>query len=203
MKIYQNHIKRIIDIVTSLLGSPLVFLVSIPVAVMIKLEDGGPVFYSSLRRGKNGIPFKMCKFRSMKVNAPDIRNSDGSTFNSENDPRLTRTGKLLRKTSIDELPQLINVIRGEMSIVGPRPTMTDTPLSEYDDLKKKRITIRPGITGYSQAYFRNSISARDKFLYDCFYVDNVSFLLDMKIIFKTIVSSIKQEKVFITGQDIR
>ncbi|HOU03417.1 MAG TPA: sugar transferase [Bacteroidales bacterium] len=200
---YQNHIKRIIDIVTSLLGSPLVFLVSIPVAVMIKLEDGGPVFYSSLRRGKNGIPFKMCKFRSMKVNAPDIRNSDGSTFNSENDPRLTRTGKLLRKTSIDELPQLINVIRGEMSIVGPRPTMTDTPLSEYDDLKKKRITIRPGITGYSQAYFRNSISARDKFLYDCFYVDNVSFLLDMKIIFKTIVSSIKQEKVFITGQDIR
>jgi len=203
LKIYQNHIKRIIDIVTSLLGSPLVFLVSIPVAVMIKLEDGGPVFYSSLRRGKNGIPFKMCKFRSMKVNAPDIRNSDGSTFNSENDPRLTRTGKLLRKTSIDELPQLINVIRGEMSIVGPRPTMTDTPLSEYDDLKKKRITIRPGITGYSQAYFRNSISARDKFLYDCFYVDNVSFLLDMKIIFKTIVSSIKQEKVFITGQDIR
>lgn len=200
MKLYKNYIKRILDTIIALLGSPVVFLISIPLAMIIKLEDRGPVFYCGLRRGKDGIPFKMYKFRSMKVNAPDIRNSDGSTFNSENDPRLTRTGKILRKTSIDELPQLINVLKGEMSIVGPRPTLTNTSLLDYDDVRKKRITVRPGITGYSQAYFRNSISAKDKFFYDCYYVDNVSFLLDLKILFKTIISAIRQDKIFISEQ---
>lgn len=183
------------------MGLPVIFLLFIPVSVMIKLEDKGPVFYSSLRRGKNGIPFKMFKYRSMKIDAPDIRNADGSTYNADNDPRLTRIGRILRKTSIDELPQMINVLKGDMSIVGPRPTLTGMPLSEYDYLRKKRITVRPGITGYSQAYFRNSITPEEKFTYDCYYVDNISFLLDLKIIIKTAVSILRQEKVFVEQKE--
>src|SRR5699024_4129070 len=140
----------------------------------------GPVFYISSRLGRNSKIFKMYKFRSMKVNAPDIRNIDGSTFNSADDDRLTKIGKFIRRTSIDELPQLINVLKGDMSLIGPRPDLPGA-INDYTGNDIKKIQIRPGITGYNQAYFRNSLPQKEKFKNDVYYVDNLSFGLDIKI----------------------
>jgi len=201
LNIYRFLIKRVLDTLVSLTVLPFLLLLSIPVAILIKLEDGGSVFYCGMRIGKNGIPFKMYKFRTMKMNAPDIRNADGSAYNRADDPRLTGIGKILRKTSIDESPQLINVLMGDMSLVGPRPNLAGIPISDFDDVRKKQVTVRPGITGYSQAYFRNSISKDEKFANDCYYIDNISFLFDMKIICKTVFSVLKQDKIFIEQSD--
>jgi lipopolysaccharide/colanic/teichoic acid biosynthesis glycosyltransferase len=158
------------------------------VGPIIFLSDRGPIFYLSKRIGVNGKVFNMYKFRSMKVDSPDIRNSDKSTYNGTNDPRVTRVGRIIRKLSIDEIPQLINVLKGDMSFVGPRPNMATTHYEDLDEIRKIRLKVRPGITGYSQAYFRNSISAIDKYKNDVFYVNNLSFFLDVKIFFKTIIS---------------
>ena len=117
------------------------------IAPIIYFTDKGPVFYNAKRAGKRAKPFKMFKFRSMYVNSPDLRNADGSTYNGEDDPRVTRIGKILRKTSLDELPQLLNVLLGDMSFVGPRPTLATKTWDELDDVRKKRASIRPGITG--------------------------------------------------------
>lgn len=135
----------------------------------------------------------------MKVNAPDLRNPDGSTFNSEDDPRVTKIGKFMRKTSIDELPQILNVLKGDMSIVGPRPTLYSGDYSTFDEQTKKRYVVRPGITGYTQAYFRNSIGQDEKFKHDAWYVDNLSFMLDVKVIFKTFFSVVKQKDIFVSS----
>ena len=136
--IYKKYIKRVLDILVALLLLPFLLILIIIISPMIIIDDRGPVFYLAKRRGLNGKIFKMYKFRSMKVNAPDIRNSDGSTYNADDDPRITRVGRFLRKTSIDEIPQILNVLKGEMSIIGPRPTTTDRPLKEYDKKRKKR-----------------------------------------------------------------
>ena len=129
----------------------------------------------------------MFKFRSMKVNAPDIRNADGTTYNAVNDSRVTKVGKFMRKTSIDELPQLINVLVGDMSFVGPRPS----PLGDKSMLPflfYKKFDVQPGITGYNQAYFRNSATIDEIISNDAFYVENVSFIMDLKIIFATAIT---------------
>lgn len=194
--VYRKIIKRSLDLFFSLLAFPFVMLIGLPVALVIKLEDHGSVFYIDYRQGIFGNRFKMLKFRSMKMSAPDIRNQDGSTFNSENDQRVTKMGRFLRNTSIDELPQIINVIKGDMSLVGPRPNMADSAIEDLEGLRSKRVQVRPGITGYSQAYFRNSIPQEEKFANDCFYVDHMSFLFDVKIICKTLASVIKHEKVY-------
>jgi undecaprenyl phosphate N,N'-diacetylbacillosamine 1-phosphate transferase len=193
---YPVFIKRFLDIALSIMTLPFLIVFFIPVALIIKIEDGGSIFYNDFRLGRYGKTFKMLKFRSMKMNAPDIRNYDGSTFNSEHDSRLTRVGRILRKTSVDELPQIINVLMGDMSLVGPRPNMADSPVETLDAVRLKRITVRPGITGYSQAYFRNSITQDEKFANDCYYVDRLSFLLDLKIICRTVLSIIKRDKIF-------
>ena len=114
---YKHFLKRLLDIVFSLLVFPLFGLILIPVAIAIKLDDGGPVFYKSARVGKGFQKFNMLKFRSMKVNAPDLRNVDGGTYNSANDSRVTKIGKFLRETSLDEIPQILNIIKGDMSII--------------------------------------------------------------------------------------
>jgi lipopolysaccharide/colanic/teichoic acid biosynthesis glycosyltransferase len=131
----------------------------------------------------------------MKMNAPDIRNHDGTTYNSENDTRLTKIGKLIRKTSIDEIPQILNVIKGDMSFVGPRPDMPDA-IDLYGDEFIRKLNLRPGITGLNQAYFRNSADLETRFKNDVFYVDNYSFSIDIKIIFKTIQAVFKRKNVF-------
>ena len=194
---YRHFFKRLIDIICGFFGCIGFLIAFIFVAPAIYFTDRGPIFYNAERRGKNGKTFKMYKFRSMMVNAPDIRNADGSTYNSNDDPRVTKIGKLMRKTSIDELPQFINVLKGDMSMIGPRPTLAKKPFSECDPKTIKRYDVRPGITGYSQAYFRNSITQEEKFMHDCFYVENLTFMMDVKIVLKTIASVLKSENVFV------
>ena len=197
---YKNFFKRLIDIVLSLLVLPFVLLVIVIMAPFIYLEDKGPIFYNATRRGRNGKTFKMFKLRSMYVNAPDLKNPDGSTFNSDKDPRVTKIGRFMRKTSVDELPQILNVLIGDMSFIGPRPTLALTPYEELPELRKKRLQVRPGITGYAQAYYRNSITQDEKFKHDCYYVDNISFFLDIKILFKTVFSVLKRENINTTTE---
>lgn len=192
---YQVGIKRLIDIVICLIALPFVLIILIPVVIAIKIEDQGPIFYHSGRIGVGFKEFGMLKFRSMKVNAPDLRNEDGSTFNSNVDPRVTKVGHFLRETSIDEIPQIFNILKGDMSIIGPRPGDVESK-DTYDDEEKDKLLIRPGITGYTQAYYRNNLSVREKRLYDAWYAHNVSFMLDIKIFFKTITTVLKRENIY-------
>ena len=198
MTMYNDLFKRILDLFVSLLAFPFFLLIFLFIAPAIYFNDKGPIFFNGNRMGKNGKRFSMYKFRSMKVNAPDIRNADGSTFNSDDDPRVTSVGRFIRKTSIDELPQLLNVLKGDMSLVGPRPTLTTKDISQYDEILSKRLKVRPGLTGYSQAYFRNSIDQDEKYEKDIYYIENMSFLLDLKIIVKTIMSVVRKENVYIS-----
>ena len=192
---YNKFFKRLLDIICACLALPILIIVFILLAPLIYFQDRGPIFYNSLRMGKNGENFKMYKFRSMKINAPDLRNSDGSTIITTNDLRVTKLGAFMRKTSLDELPQIINILIGDMSVIGPRPTLIDKQIEEYVEFERDRFYVRPGITGFSQAYYRNSISQEQKFLYDSFYANNISFIFDLKIFIKTIYSVIKSENV--------
>ena len=163
-------------------------------AIFIKAEDGGPVFYMAERTGRFGMPFRMYKLRSMKVNAPDIRLADGSTYNGEDDPRVTRFGRFARKTSIDELPQVINILKGDMSFIGPRP---DTPmyLDKYTDEERIVLTVRPGITGYNQATNRNSVLTKEKLKNDVYYVKHLSLCFDIKIMFMTVITVLSHRNI--------
>ena len=194
---YNHFFKRVIDVALCLIALPFFSVICLIVAPLIKLEDGGPVFYNAERLGFKGTTYKMFKFRSMKVNAPDIRNEDGSTYNSDYDVRVTEIGRFLRKTSLDEIPQIINVLKGDMSIIGPRPHIV-TNYQGYDSLtpeKQKRLEVKPGITGYSQAYYRNSIGSEEKITNDCYYVDHLSLKLDMQIFFHTVKSVLQRENI--------
>lgn len=192
---YKYFFKRFFDILISLIALPFFALIFIIVAPIIYFTDKGPVFYCGERIGRNGKLYPMYKFRSMMVNAPDIRLSDGSTYNGEDDPRVTKIGKILRATSIDEIPQILNVLKGEMSLVGPRPDPPDW-LERYPDDIKVFLTMRPGITGYSQAYFRNSADSEQKMKNDAFYATHCSFLLDIKIFFKSIIVVFLRENIY-------
>ena len=192
---YKSLIKRILDLFIGLIGFPFFLIAYIVFAPIIKLTDKGPVFYSAKRIGKNGKLFKMYKFRSMYINSPDIRNEDGSTYNGADDPRVTGIGKFMRITSIDELPQIINIINGTMSVIGPRPDPPDDMLI-YTEAQKKKLKVKPGLTGYNQAYFRNSVEQNKKFENDLFYANNVSFGFDVKIFFKTIITVLKRDSVY-------
>lgn len=196
---YKKFLKRFIDLILSLIAFPFVILVIVVMAPIIYINDPGPIFYNAPRRGKKGKNFKMMKLRSMYVNSPDIRNSDGSTFNSSDDSRVTKIGRFMRKMSIDEIPQLLNVLKGEMSFIGPRPVLVSVPYEDLTGDAKKRLDVKPGITGYSQAYYRNSIGLEEKYKYDCYYVDNISFFMDCKIILKTIQSVIKSENIYVVS----
>lgn len=196
--IYQTIIKRFFDLIVALCVMPLLIFVILIFAPLIYFEDKGPVFYNSKRVGKNGKTFIMFKFRTMKVNSPNLKNEDGSTFNSPKDPRLTKIGKFLRSTSIDELPQFINILFGNMSLIGPRPNLATRSLAHYDQIRLKRIQVRPGITGYNQAYFRNSVDQNQKFLNDVYYVEHIGIVLDIKILFKTIFTVVLRKNVYVS-----
>lgn len=191
---YKNFFKRVLDIFGALSALPLVIIIVAVFAPFIYFSDHGPIFYNVLRIGRNGKLFKMFKLRSMIVNAPDFRLADGSTYNSIDDPRVTKIGRFIRKTSIDELPQFINVLIGNMSLVGPRP---DTSLGahRYPEEEKYFLQVKPGITGYSQAYFRNSADGKQKAVDDMYYAKNVCFILDMKIFFRTITTVILRRNI--------
>lgn len=199
--IYQKYVKRLLDILISLIALPFVAVVMLIAGAAIVIDDGFPVFYNANRIGKDRKEFKMYKLRSMKNNAPDLRMADGSTYNAPDDPRLTKVGRFLRKASIDELPQVINVLLGQMSFIGPRPDLPDEALL-YDEKEWHRLDVRPGITGYSQAYFRNSIPTKEKYKNDLYYVQNMSFALDMKILFHTIKAVAGSEGVYAQETDV-
>ena len=192
---YKFFFKRLIDLILSLIALPFWCIVAIPIAIAIKLDDGGPVFYKSARVGKDFKRFGMFKFRSMKVNAPDLRNEDGGTYNAADDPRVTKIGKFLRETSLDETPQLLNIIKGDMSIIGPRAGDWES-VDTYEDDEKDKCKVKPGLTGYCQAYYRNSASVREKRLKDAWYANNITLWLDIKIFFKTIMTVLYRENLY-------
>lgn len=193
--IYIRVIKPLLDKIISLLALPIFLLLFIIIGLAIKVEDKGPIFYKAERIGKGSKKIYMYKFRSMKVNAPNILNDDGSTFNSKNDPRVTKVGKILRRTSIDEVAQIINVLNGTMSIIGPRASSWEA-LNSYKKDELDKMKVKPGITGFTQAYFRNSISVREKRLKDAWYANNVSLLLDFKIFFRTFYTVLAQKNIY-------
>lgn len=204
-KVVYGVFKRIIDILGGVVGVILLIPVAIGVYIARKIlkEDDGPLFYEQLRYGKGGKQFRIYKFRSMCMNA-DKKLKEYLTQNEEariefeenhklkNDPRITKIGNVLRKTSIDELPQLINVFKGDMSLIGPRPVV-DGEIEKYGKNKEKFLSVRPGITGYWAANGRSDTSYDERIKMELYYVDNISFKLDVKIFFKTILSVIKKE----------
>lgn len=192
---YRKYIKRLLDIFFGIIGFVICSVIFVIIGPIIYFTDRGPILYVAPRLGKEGKIFKMFKFRSMKINAPDIRNIDGSTFNSEDDPRVTAIGKFIRKTSLDEFPQFINVLIGDMSLIGPRPDLEDTK-NHYRIKDLKKLSVKPGITGYNQAYFRNSSDLYKRFDNDVFYTENLSFGLDFKIFIQTLKTIILRENLY-------
>lgn len=196
---FFSFVKRTFDIIVSLIALPFLAIIIAIVGIAIKTEDGGPIFYKAQRIGKDSRIFSMYKFRSMKVNAPNILNADGSTYNAKDDPRVTKVGHFLRETSIDELPQLLNVLVGDMSLIGPRASGA-TALATYLDDEKPKMNVRPGITGYTQAYYRNGLSVREKRLKDAWYAQNMTLWLDIKILLKTVKTVFKRQNLYTNAE---
>ncbi|GAB5053566.1 sugar transferase [Pediococcus parvulus] len=192
-RVFYHFFKYIFDKIFSTIAIILLIPVFVTTAIFIKIDDPrGPIFYSQVRVGKNGHLFKMYKFRSMVVDADkklkrllDYNEVEGAMFKMKDDPRVTRIGKIIRKYSIDELPQLLNVIRGDMSLVGPRPPLK-REVKEYTEYDKQRLLIVPGCTGLWQVSGRNGVGFHEMVKLDIQYIKNESILLDIQILFKTI-----------------
>ncbi|MBU3138165.1 sugar transferase [Clostridium gasigenes] len=183
--------KRTLDIVASLIGLIVLSPIIVITGILIRIESKGPIIFSQNRIGLNGRKFKMYKFRSMVLNAEALKTKlleqnemSGPMFKMKEDPRITKTGKFIRKTSIDELPQLINVLKGEMSLVGPRPSLPQE-VEKFEPWMMKRIEVKPGLTCYWQVSGRNNIDFEAWMQLDIDYVNDRNFLLDIKLIFKT------------------
>ena len=204
-KVLYKFTKRIIDIIGSIIG----ILILIPTTLIIYLarkvlkEDKGPLFYEQLRYGKNGKIFRLYKFRSMCIGADKklkeyLENNDEAreefekTHKLQNDPRITKIGNFLRKSSLDELPQMINILKGDMSFVGPRPVV-EKEVEEYGTNKDKFLSVRPGLTGYWQVNGRSNTTYEERMEMELYYVDNCSLWLDIKIFFKTFITVFKKE----------
>lgn len=185
--------KRVLDVVLASVGLVISLIPMACIAFMVRLESPGPAIYIHNRIGKNGKPIGLLKFRSMLLNAEDMiesftpeqRAEWEANFKLENDPRITRIGKFLRRSSLDELPQLVNIIRGDLSIVGPRPVVSKE-LERYGTNKDKFLSVIPGLTGYWQAYARSDCSYEQRMEMELYYVDNASFWWDLKIMFATV-----------------
>jgi lipopolysaccharide/colanic/teichoic acid biosynthesis glycosyltransferase len=177
--------KRLTDVLISIGALALLAPLMLLIACAVRFSSPGPVFFRQARLGRRGRPFYVLKFRTMVENAPDIRNPDGSTYSGDDDPRVTAVGRWLRSSSLDEAPQLWNVLMGEMSIVGPRPDQVDQ-LRFYSTEDRRKLEVRPGITGLAQISGRNAIPWEERRRLDCQYVKNWSFWLDMKILAMTL-----------------
>ena len=185
---YRKYFKRILDVICSL-GFILCFWwLYILVAILVKRKLGSPVIFKQQRPGLNGKIFTMYKFRSMT----DAKDKEGKLLSDAE--RLPKFGKLLRATSLDEIPEFINVLKGDMSLIGPRPLLVEY-LERYNEEQKRRHEVRPGITGWAQVNGRNAISWEEKFKYDVEYVDKLNFLLDMRIVFLTIKKIVVKEGI--------
>lgn len=204
-KILYRAIKRMIDIIGAIVG--IIFLIPTTIAVClarkISKEDKGPLFYEQLRYGKNGKVFRLYKFRSMCIGADEklkeylanneeARREFKKTHKLQNDPRITSIGNFLRKTSLDELPQMINILKGDMSFVGPR-AVVEKEVEEYGENKEKFLSVKPGLTGYWQVNGRSNTTYEERMEMELYYVDNCSLWLDIKIFFKTFIAVFKKE----------
>ena len=185
---YKSSFKRILDFFAALIGFVLLSPIFIAVMIGLFFANQGKPFFFQKRPGKNASLFNIIKFKTMN----DRKGIDGQLLSDE--VRLTKIGAIVRKTSLDEIPQLINVIKGDMSLIGPRPLLPQY-LPLYNEFQKKRHLVRPGITGWAQVNGRNAISWNQKFTYDVWYVENLSFLLDIKILFLTIKKVIISEGI--------
>lgn len=186
--IYKNFIKPIYDSFAAFCGLILLLPILLVITIILYFSNDGKPFFFQLRPGKNGKTFKIIKFKTMN----DRKDADGNLLSDTE--RLTRTGKFVRRTSLDEIPQLWNVLIGQMSLIGPRPLLTDY-LHLYNDFQNRRHEVKPGITGWAQVNGRNAISWDKKFEYDVWYVDNIGFLLDCKILIKTFLKVVKSEGI--------
>lgn len=196
-----ERIKRVVDLTICLLALPFIFPVLLVCALLIWLDDPGPVFFKQLRTGKGGGRFPMYKFRTMVTNAEELKiqyahlnELTWPDFKMTNDPRVTRVGKILRKTSLDELPQIINVLKGDMSLVGPRPTSFD--VSTYSLPHTERLEVLPGITGLWQISGRSDIDFDQRLLLDIEYIERRSLWFDLQILFGTVAAVFKQEGAY-------
>jgi undecaprenyl phosphate N,N'-diacetylbacillosamine 1-phosphate transferase len=190
--------KRILDLFLCCLALPIALPLIAICALAVRLSSPGPVLFRQKRLGINRTPFEMLKFRSMYVNAPDLRNSDGSTFNGAQDSRVTSVGRFLRKTSLDEVPQLVNVLRGEMSFVGPRPDLPDS-IQHYRPQDHLRLSVLPGITGLPQVRGRNTLPWEVRREMDVEYAETRSLWLDIRIILMTFPAVLFSRGVYIEG----
>ena len=204
-KIIYKIIKRMIDIIGALIGTVLLIPVTIIIYFARKFskEEKGPLFYEQLRYGKNGKIFRLYKYRSMCIGADEklkeylasneeARKEFKKTHKLQNDPRITKIGNFLRKTSLDELPQMINILKGDMSFVGPRPVV-EKEVEEYGEKKEKFLSVKPGLTGYWQVNGRSNTTYEERMEMELYYVDNCSLWLDIKIFFKTFKTVFKKE----------
>lgn len=184
MRGFYRAVKRFLDVTASFLGLVLLFPLLLTVSILIKIESRGPVIFRQKRIGRNGKVFEIYKFRSMCVGA---EKTGSGVYSGKGDARVTRIGKILRATSIDELPQLLNILKGEMSFVGPRPPLTYHPwkYEEYTDFQKRMFEVRPGITGWAQVNGRKDVEWHKRIELNVWYVDHMSLLLDIKIMFMT------------------
>ena len=189
---FYEAIKRLIDIICSFVGILVLSPLFIIIAIIIKFTSKGPVFFSQKRVGRNGKEFDMYKFRSMVVNAEELKEKlaaqnemSGPMFKMKDDPRVTKVGKFIRKTSLDELPQLWNVLKGDMSLVGPRPSLPKE-VAQFEDWMYKRLEVKPGLTCYWQVSGRNNIDFEDWMKLDVKYVKERNLWIDIKLIFKTV-----------------
>ena len=180
---YKNFLKRIFDFTVAAIALIIASPVMLITAIAIKLDSKGPIIFKQPRLGKNGKVFNMYKFRSMVVNA-----EAGGVYSDNNDPRITKVGNFLRKTSLDELPQFINIIKGDMSFIGFRPPLTyhPWPIDEYTEEQKKMFNVRPGISGWAQVNGRKTVEWHKRIELNVWYAEHVSFILDCKIVFMTV-----------------
>lgn len=181
---YRNFFKRFIDVSVSLIAVIVLAIPMLIIALAVRLQDGGPAIFKQERIGKGGKSFYIYKFRTMILNAE----KDG-VYSDNKDPRITKIGNILRKTSLDELPQFFNILKGDMSFVGPRPPLTyhPWPITEYTEEQFKMFNVRPGITGWAQVNGRKAVEWNKRIELNVWYVENVSFFLDIKIIFMTVL----------------
>ncbi len=182
---YRNFFKRSLDIILSFVGILLLAIPMLFVALAIKIDSKGPVLFKQTRLGRGGKEFQILKFRSMCVGA---EKTGSGVYSEKGDPRVTRMGRIMRATSVDELPQLINILKGDMSFIGPRPPLTYHPwrIDEYTEEQMKMFSVRPGITGWAQIHGRKCVEWNRRIEMNNYYVENLSFSLDVKIFFKTI-----------------
>ena len=199
-KCIYNFFKRMLDIFFSIIGLIVLIPIMLIVALVIRVDSKGPITFKHKRIGKNGKHIYVYKFRTMYSNSKEIfdnftaeqKKEYYENFKLENDPRVTRVGDFLRKTSLDEIPQLLNVLKGDMSLVGPRP-IVDGEIEKYGEYFEKFVSVIPGITGYWQANGRSDTTYDERVQMDMYYIDNRSIVLDIKIVFKTIVTVLKKE----------